>query len=91
VATPLIHPYVVPIAVVILIGIFAIQQHGTDRVGRLFGPVMVLWFVTIAVLGVRWIVHAPVVLGALDPRHAVAFFDTHGVHGSRCSAPCSSP
>jgi hypothetical protein len=48
VATPLIYPYVVPIAVVILIGIFAIQQHGTDRVGRLFGPVMVLWFVTIA-------------------------------------------
>jgi KUP system potassium uptake protein len=81
VATPLVEPYVVPIAVVILVGIFAIQQHGTDRVGRLFGPVMVLWFITIAVLGMRWIVQAPTVLWAIDPRHGVRFFQTHGLHG----------
>ena len=44
-ATPLFEPYVVPVAVVILIAVFAIQRHGTHRVGRLFGPIMVVWFV----------------------------------------------
>ena len=53
VATPLFDPYVVPVTVVILIGVFAIQRHGTHRVGRLFGPIMVVWFVVIAVLGDR--------------------------------------
>ena len=53
VATPFFDPYVVPVAVVILIGVFAIQRHGTHRVGRLFGPIMVVWFVAIAVLGYR--------------------------------------
>ena len=81
VATPMVDPYVVPIAVVILVGIFAIQQRGTQSVGRLFGPVMVLWFITIAVLGVQWIVKAPMVLGAINPRHAFIFFHTHGLHG----------
>ena len=70
-ATPLFEPYVVPIAVGILIGVFAIQRHGTHRVGRLFGPIMVVWFVVIAVLGVVWLVRAPVVLTAIDPRHAL--------------------
>ena len=51
VATPLFEPYVVPIAVVILIGVFAIQKYGTHRVGRLFGPIMVVWFFVIAALG----------------------------------------
>ena len=81
VATPLFAPYVVPIAVVILVGIFLIQQHGTDRVGRFFGPIMVVWFVTLALLGVSWIVHEPRVLMALDPSHAVTFFSAHGLHG----------
>src|SRR4029079_3314727 len=54
VATPLFQPYVVPITVVILIGLFAIQKYGTHRVGGLFGPVMVAWFITLAVLGVVW-------------------------------------
>ena len=49
VATPLFDRYVVPIAVVILIGVFAIQRHGTDRVGRMFGPIMVVWFVVLAI------------------------------------------
>ena len=80
-ATPLFEPYVVPIAVGILIAVFAIQRHGTHRVGRLFGPIMVVWFVAIAVLGVVWLVRAPVVLTAIDPRHAVVFFREHGWHG----------
>ena len=80
-ATPLFDSYVVPIAVVILIGVFAIQRHGTHRVGRLFGPIMVAWFVVIAVLGVASLVREPVVLTAVDPRHAFWFFREHGWHG----------
>ena len=80
-ATPLFEPYVVPVTVGILIGVFAIQSHGTDRVGKLFGPVMVVWFLVIASLGIMWLVRAPVVLTAIDPRHAVAFFQEHRLHG----------
>jgi KUP system potassium uptake protein len=81
VATPLAEPYVVPISVAILVVLFFIQQYGTHRVGRLFGPVMIVWFATIAVLGVYQIVRAPVVLQAIDPRHAVRFFVNNGWHG----------
>jgi KUP system potassium uptake protein len=81
VATPLFEPYVVPIAVVILIVVFAIQRHGTHRVGRLFGPIMVAWFIAIAVLGIAELIRQPVVLTAVDPRHAVTFFREHGWHG----------
>ena len=55
VATPLFEAYVVPIAVAIIIGVFAIQRHGTHRVGGLFGPVMVVWFLVIAALGISWL------------------------------------
>jgi KUP system potassium uptake protein len=81
VMTPLFSPYVVSIAVVILIGLFAIQRFGTHRVGGLFGPIVILWFITIAMLGVSWIVQAPGVLGAFDPRHAVQFFAANGFTG----------
>ena len=60
---------------------FAIQKYGTHRVGRLFGPVMVVWFFVIAALGVSWLIDQPVVLTAVDPRHAFAFFRDHGWHG----------
>jgi len=63
----------VPLAVLILIAVFAIQRHGTHRVGRLFGPVMVGWFATLALLGVVWIVKYPDVLAAVDPRHGIRF------------------
>jgi KUP system potassium uptake protein len=81
VATPLFEPYVVPVAVVILVAVFAIQRHGTHRVGRLFGPIMVTWFVVIGALGIVWLTRHPVVLTAVDPRHAFAFFREHGWHG----------
>ena len=81
VATPLFDPYVVPVAVVILIAVFAIQRHGTHRVGGMFGPIMVVWFVVIALLGVMWTLRQPQVLTAVDPRHAVYFFREHGWHG----------
>jgi KUP system potassium uptake protein len=81
VATPLFAPYVVPISVVILIVLFVFQQYGTHRVGRLFGPVMVVWFVTIAGLGAIWIAREPSVLGAINPVHAVRYFRSHGFPG----------
>src|SRR5262245_44403048 len=81
VATPLFSAWVVPISVAILVVLFLIQRHGTHRVGGLFGPVMVMWFLTITILGFRWIVRAPEVLMAFDPRHAVSFFVEHGWHG----------
>ena len=81
VATPLFEPFVVPVTVGILVGVFAIQRHGTDRVGRLFGPIMVLWFVVLAALGTIWLVRSPEVLAAFDPRHALRFFQEHRLHG----------
>jgi KUP system potassium uptake protein len=81
IATPLVQPYVVPMAVAILVGVFAVQRHGTDRVGRLFGPIMVAWFVLLAFLGLQWIFTNPAVLAAINPRHAVSFFRENGYHG----------
>ena len=81
VVTPVFERYVVPLTVVILVIVFAIQRHGTHRVGGLFGPVMVLWFGALILLGLRWIVREPVVLTALDPRHAVRFFADNGWTG----------
>ncbi len=80
-ATPVFQQYVVPIAVVILFVIFSIQKHGTHRVGGLFGPVMVVWFLTLATLGITWIVQAPQVLDAINPIHGYTFFHDHGFHG----------
>ena len=70
-----LEPYVVPIAVGILVGLFAIQSHGTARVGLLFGPVMLLYFTTLATLGVTHIVDFPsVILATVNPLHAIQFF-----------------
>jgi KUP system potassium uptake protein len=72
VATPLFEPYVIPISLVLLGALFAVQRRGTATVGRLFGPVMMLWFATLALLGLLGIARAPAVLLALDPRHGLA-------------------
>ncbi len=81
VATPLFAPYVVPITVAILVALFATQRFGTALVGRVFGPVTLAWFLTLAVLGVAQLVRAPEVLAAADPRHALRFFADHGARG----------
>jgi KUP system potassium uptake protein len=81
VATPVFDPYVVPITVTIIIALFAIQKYGTHRVGVLFGPIVIVWFVTIAVLGLVWIVREPSVLLAFNPRYAVEFFAINGFTG----------
>ena len=81
VATPFFEPYVVPITIVILIGLFLLQRRGTGGLGKLFGPVMVVWFSTLAILGVRWILTEPHVLTAVNPWHAVTFFAHNGFKG----------
>ncbi len=78
VVTPTLKPYVVPISAGILIGLFLIQRHGTAVVGRFFGPVIVLWFGTLAVIGVMHIVREPAILAALNPLHAWEFLSQRG-------------
>jgi len=81
VATPAFEHWIVPITVAILIGFFSFQRIGTGGVGRIFGPVMVLWFGSISVLGVRGIIRAPEVLSALNPTHACEFVRNNGPKG----------
>jgi KUP system potassium uptake protein len=81
VATPSLAPLVIPITIVILILLFAIQPFGSGRVGILFGPVLGLWFVVIAIIGVMMLARNPAALLAIDPRHAVRFFVQNGRKG----------
>jgi KUP system potassium uptake protein len=81
VATTSLHDIVVPATCVVLLGLFAIQHKGTAGVGKVFGPVMVVWFVTIGGLGAFHAAKNLAVFGALDPRHGVRFFLAHGFHG----------
>src|SRR3990172_593959 len=81
VAAPALGHLVAPLAVLILVGLFAFQKRGTATVGAVFGPVMLLWFACIAIAGVRGILLDPHVLLSLSPHHAVRFFAAHGGHG----------
>jgi KUP system potassium uptake protein len=77
VAAPGLHRYVVPVTLVVLTGLFSAQRFGTAAVGRLFGPVTLLWFIVLAVLGVPHIAQNPHVLVALSPHFALAFMGAH--------------
>ena len=79
VAAPSLAHWVVPVTAVILFILFAMQRHGTARVGSVFGPVMVVWFIVIALLGMHLIVKNPQVLWAINPMHGLRFFFTHGM------------
>jgi KUP system potassium uptake protein len=79
VVAPHLQHWVVPLAVVVLLGLFWLQRHGTAKVGALFGPICVLWFLALAVIGVWNIIQAPEVLAALNPIYAIDFFKVHGV------------
>lgn len=81
VATDAAEPLVLPITCVILFGLFMVQRRGTAGIGKVFGPIMLLWFMVLAVLGIKEIVHAPQVLWALNPLHAVEFFTRNHLHG----------
>jgi KUP system potassium uptake protein len=71
------QPLVLPISLLILTGLFAVQRFGTGTVGRFFGPVMALWFVVLALLGLPQIASDPEILGALSPHHAIIFSLAH--------------
>ena len=78
VAAPALAGWIVPLAVVVLVVLFSIQSRGTAAVGAIFGPVMVVWFVVLAVLGLVHLVREPTVLQALNPAYAVSFFGRNG-------------
>ena len=80
VITPALTSYVIPITIAILAGLFLIQRRGTAGIGRIFGPVTLVWFFVLGALGVWHIAQAPQVLAALLPTHAVRFFVTNGRH-----------
>ncbi len=79
VATPAFAHWVVPLTLVILFGLFMFQRLGTGRVGGIFGPVMMLWFISIGGLGAREIVHNPAILSAINPWYALDFFFVHNL------------
>ena len=79
VGTAALKPYVVPVAVGVLLALFAIQARGTAAVGQLFGPVTMAWFIAIGAAGIYGIARAPGVLAALNPLHALSFLTSHGV------------
>jgi KUP system potassium uptake protein len=81
IVAPGLAAYVVPASLVVLVALFALQRKGTAKVGTLFGPVMTLWFMTLAVLGVGGILTEPRVLLALNPVHGFKFFAHNGFHG----------
>jgi len=71
-------PYVLPLSITILIGLFFFQKKGTAKVGKLFGPIIVIWFITLGCIGIWHILQNPVILQALNPLHAVRFFADRG-------------
>jgi KUP system potassium uptake protein len=81
VAAPVLHSYVIPLTVVILILLFAVQRHGTAAVGAVFGPLTLVWFAVLALLGIRGILQVPEVLLAVNPWQAVRFFMNNGTTG----------
>jgi KUP system potassium uptake protein len=73
--------FVVPVTLVLLVGLFLVQRHGTGRIGFAFGPIMMLWFLAIAAIGLRWIFIEPAVLHAVNPIHGVKFLASNGAMG----------
>jgi len=80
-ATTALHPYIVPAAVVILLALFAIQSRGTASIGHLFGPVMLVWFAAMAVLGLVGIAKHPAVFAALNPAYGLSYLFSNGATG----------
>lgn len=81
VATPVFEPYILPITIAILIALFLFQRRGTGGIGAVFGPITLVWLITLAVLGLRSVVRAPAVLAAVNPLHAAGFFVRNEIEG----------
>jgi KUP system potassium uptake protein len=88
VATPAFKPYILPISLVILVSLFLVQRRGTATVGTLFGPIMVIWFFTLAILGLLSIARNPDVLLALNPVHGLRFFESNAMLGFFALGAC---
>src|SRR5579884_3262933 len=73
------HPFIVPLSVAILVVLFAVQKRGTGKIGNLFGPIMLVWFTAIGILGFFSVVRHPAIFAALNPAYAVEFFARHGL------------
>ena len=82
VSTPALHHVVIPVTIVIIFGLFLVQKHGTGSVGRIFGPLMLVWFSLMALLGVVSIIQTPAVLQAVNPMYAIEYFQHHGFVGA---------
>jgi KUP system potassium uptake protein len=80
VSTPALGKYVVPLALLVLTGLFAIQRHGTGKVGILFGPIVLIWFITLGALGLRGIIAHPEILGAISPAAGINFLIREWTH-----------
>jgi KUP system potassium uptake protein len=80
-ATSIFQPYIVPAAVMILLALFAIQSRGTARIGQAFGPVMFMWFVVMALMGISGIAQHPAVMAALNPQYGLAYLFSNGISG----------
>ena len=78
VAAPVLKPYVIPLTLVVIVGLFVVQSYGSERIGTFFGPVMAIWFAMLAISGLVQIVHRPGVLAALNPAYAISFLAGHG-------------
>ena len=78
VAAPGMKQYVVPISIVVLVGLYSVQSRGTGGIGRWFGPIMVVWFIALAAMGIVNIIEAPQILAALNPLHALRFMLENG-------------
>ena len=79
VATPVFKPFILPFTIIVLITLFLSQKHGTEKIGKIFGPVMILWFSSLALLGINSIIKAPIVFSALNPLNALGFFLRNGL------------
>jgi KUP system potassium uptake protein len=81
IVTDQFDPYIIPITIFIINALFLMQRYGTGRIGVIFGPILLLWFTTLGVLGVNGLLSNPGILEALWPHHAIEFFFRNGVHG----------
>lgn len=81
VSTSFLSPFVLPFTILILVGLFLFQRRGTTRIGIVFGPILLIWFLTIAILGVNEIIKHPAVLTAVNPMYGIRFFKQNGFHG----------
>ena len=77
-ATPSLKPFVVPLTLIIIIGLYSVQSKGTAGIAKFFGPIMLMWFLALAGMGIYNILRVPEILGAFNPMHAIQFLLTHG-------------